>query len=244
MSHIKRAISRAASASASFRTAGRFSLRSVAKRASVSHAAPAHHFSDTGGLLTALATEGFRRFLETQAAREGQAACEPSAQLLAAGLGYVDFALARPALFRLMFGSDRADFGDPAARERLLRAAREANANLVTLTGDTHNAWAFQLAHGGEAAGVEFAGQSVTSPGFEGTLGKLPPTDLAASLVRHNPQLAWTDTSRRGYMAVELTPQRAICEWRFTPTVRQRSAELAGTHRMSATAGANRFDTT
>lgn len=133
--------------------------------------------------------------------------------------------------------------GYPAARERLLRAAREANANLVTLTGDTHNAWAFQLAHGGEAAGVEFAGQSVTSPGFEGTLGKLPPTDLAASLVRHNPQLAWTDTSRRGYMAVELTPQRAICEWRFTPTVRQRSAELAGTHRMSATAGANRFDT-
>ena len=133
--------------------------------------------------------------------------------------------------------------GYPAARERLLRAAREANANLVTLTGDTHNAWAFQLAHGGEAAGVEFAGQSVTSPGFEGTLGKLPPTDLAASLVRHNPQLAWTDTSRRGYMAVELTPQRATCEWRFTPSVRQRSAELAGTHRMSATAGANRFDT-
>lgn len=32
-----------------------FSLRSVAKRAGVSHAAPAHHFGDAQGLLTALA---------------------------------------------------------------------------------------------------------------------------------------------------------------------------------------------
>lgn len=131
--------------------------------------------------------------------------------------------------------------GYPAARARLLKAAREADANLVTLTGDTHNAWAFELAHGGEAAGVEFAGQSVTSPGFEGSLGKVPPADLAATLVGHNPQLRWADTSRRGYMAVELTPQRASCEWRFTDGVRQRSPALAGTHRMAADHGARRF---
>ncbi len=90
-----------------------FSLRQVAKRAGVSHAAPAHHFGDTAGLLTALAAEGFRRFLAAQAAREAQVAADPRAQLVAAGLGYVDFALARPALFRLMFGSDRADFSNP-----------------------------------------------------------------------------------------------------------------------------------
>jgi alkaline phosphatase D len=131
--------------------------------------------------------------------------------------------------------------GYPAARNRLLGAAREANANLVTLTGDTHNAWAFELSHGGEAAGVEFAGQSVTSPGFEGTLDKLVPADLAGSLVAHNPQLAWTDTSRRGYMAVELTPQAATCEWRFTAPVRQRSPALVGTHRMAAAHGVRRF---
>lgn len=90
-----------------------FSLRQVAKRAGVSHAAPAHHFTDANGLLTALAAEGFRRFLAAQAARESVAPPDPRAQLLAAGLGYVDFALARPALFRLMFGSNRADFADP-----------------------------------------------------------------------------------------------------------------------------------
>lgn len=131
--------------------------------------------------------------------------------------------------------------GYPAARARLLGAARDAGANLVTLTGDTHNAWAFELTHAGEVAGIEFAGQSVTSPGFEGTLGKVPSAELAGMLVRHNPALRWADTSRRGYMAVELTPARASCEWRFVGTVRQRGAELAGTHRMAAAHGANRF---
>lgn len=91
-----------------------FSLRQVARRAGVSHAAPAHHFGDTGGLLTALAADGFQRFLAAQARREGQAAADPVAQLVAAGLGYIDFAMDRPALFRLLFGSDRLDFTDPA----------------------------------------------------------------------------------------------------------------------------------
>lgn len=90
-----------------------FSLRQVAKRAGVSHAAPAHHFGDANGLLTALAAEGYRQFLATQAAREAAAAATPRAQLIAAGLGYVDFALNRPALFKLMFGSARPDYAKP-----------------------------------------------------------------------------------------------------------------------------------
>lgn len=131
--------------------------------------------------------------------------------------------------------------GYPAAKARLLKAAREAGANLVTLTGDSHNAWAFDLAHGGEAAGVEFAGQSVTSPGFEGSLGTVPADELSAMLVRHNPGLRWAETSRRGYMAVDLTPARATCEWRFVESVRQRSAELSGTHRMAVDHGGRRL---
>lgn len=88
----------------------RFSLRAVAKRAGVSHAAPAHHFGDVNGLLSALAEQGFRRFLEVQLARQRKAAPEPLAQLLASGLGYIDFAIANPALFRLMFASERPRF--------------------------------------------------------------------------------------------------------------------------------------
>lgn len=126
-----------------------FSLRQVARRAGVSHAAPAHHFGDARGLLTALAAEGFRSFLATQAAREAQAPADPAAQLMAAGLGYVDFAMARPALFRLMFGSDRPD---PSSAE--LRAAGAAAyghlVEQVTATGGgpTEVAGVWALAHG------------------------------------------------------------------------------------------------
>jgi len=91
-----------------------FSLRGVAKRAGVSHAAPAHHFRDTGALLTALAAVGFRRFVAVQTARQARAEPDPLDQLVAAGLGYVEFAMANPALFRLMFSSRHPDHRDPA----------------------------------------------------------------------------------------------------------------------------------
>lgn len=105
-----------------------FSLRSVAKRAGVSHAAPAHHFGDVTGLLTALATEGFLRFQTAMAAREAQA-CDPRDRALRAGLGYLDFATARPALFRLIFSSAKPDLGDP----QLYAAAEGAYQHLVGL---------------------------------------------------------------------------------------------------------------
>ena len=89
-----------------------FSLRSVAKRAGVSHAAPAHHFHDVKGLLTALAAEGFRRFSAAQRAAMAERAGDPASQLAASGVGYVRFAVTSPALFRLIFSSHRPDFED------------------------------------------------------------------------------------------------------------------------------------
>ena len=127
-----------------------FSLRQVAKRAGVSHAAPAHHFGDAQGLLTALAAEGFRQFLAAQAAREAMAAPDAGEQLVAAGLGYVDFAMTRPALFRLLWQSERPDFTDAD----LGQAARAAFQHLVDQvaaaggdsTADEGAVWA--MAHG------------------------------------------------------------------------------------------------
>ncbi len=89
-----------------------FSLRGVAKRAGVSHAAPAHHFGEAKGLLTALAAIGFQRFVETQQRRQQKAPSNPKAQMAAAGLGYVDFAMENQALFRLMFSSQQPDKND------------------------------------------------------------------------------------------------------------------------------------
>ena len=131
--------------------------------------------------------------------------------------------------------------GYPAARSRLLSAAREAQANLVVLSGDSHNGWAFDLDQGGKPAGVEFAGQSVTSPGAESWASYAAPDVLAKAMIARNTQLKWVDTSRRGYVALELTPARVTGEWRFMDTIRQRSTLLSGTHRMTALAGVNRF---
>jgi AcrR family transcriptional regulator len=88
-----------------------FSLRGVAKRAGVSHAAPLHHFKDTRALLTALAAQGFERFLATQRARQAKAEKDGLSQLVASGMGYIDFALSNRAIFRLMFSSERPDHG-------------------------------------------------------------------------------------------------------------------------------------
>lgn len=86
-----------------------FSLRAVAKRAGVSHGAPAHHFKDANGLLTELAALGYENMTETINAYQVQAAADHGLQLVAAGVGYVDFAIENPSLFRLMFSSERPD---------------------------------------------------------------------------------------------------------------------------------------
>ncbi len=131
--------------------------------------------------------------------------------------------------------------GYPAARARLFKAALEADANLVVLAGDTHNAWAFELALDGAAVGVEFGGHSVSSPGYEGYLTFVKPDTLAASLVAQNPQLKWADTAQRGYMVVELTPARVTTEYRFVAGVKQRSTQLAGTKRITSDKGSGKL---
>ncbi|MBU7579077.1 MAG: alkaline phosphatase D family protein [Porphyrobacter sp.] len=131
--------------------------------------------------------------------------------------------------------------GYPAARKRVFKAALEADANLVVLAGDTHNAWAFDLAHEGTSVGVEFGGHSVSSSGFESYLTFIKPDALASALVAENPQLKWAETSQRGYMAVELTPARVTSEYRFMAGVKQRSTQLAGTKRIGTEKGSARL---
>ena len=134
---------------------------------------------------------------------------------------------------------DRWD-GYPAARSRLLKSAQRADADLVMLSGDSHNAWAYSLAEDGQPAGVEFAGQSVTSPGIEGQLGA-DPKEVARAFVTTNPELAWAETSHRGYLMIHIAPQRVTGEWLFLKTIQTRSTALAGTHRLSVERGRRKF---
>lgn len=111
-----------------------FTMRECARRAGVSHAAPAHHFKDVTSLLTAMATVAFERL--TAAMREAKIAApaDPTSQLRAAGVGYVRFARENPQHFRLMFRCSVVDEGDPVLKE----TARGAFMELVTTVSACH----------------------------------------------------------------------------------------------------------
>jgi AcrR family transcriptional regulator len=81
-----------------------FSIRAVAREAGVSPTAPYRHFPERDALESALAAQGLRDLRADLTRGRGlPATAEELAEL---GVSYVDFALRRPALFRLMFGNE------------------------------------------------------------------------------------------------------------------------------------------
>ena len=104
------------------------SLRDLARRTGVSHAAPAHHFGDKAGLLTAVAADGFGRLAATL--RE---AYEATGSFLEVGVAYVGFAVTHRAHFEVMFRPELYRTDDPelvrardAAKTLLYPPAAEA----------------------------------------------------------------------------------------------------------------------
>jgi AcrR family transcriptional regulator len=107
-------------------------LRACARRAGVSHGAPAHHFGSITGLLTEFAAEGFERLAHAMSRRQLRNADD---QLQAAGLGYIEFAMRSPEYFRVMWRSELLNERSPrlqrareTAREYLRESLRCANA--------------------------------------------------------------------------------------------------------------------
>lgn len=92
-------------------------LRAVARRAGVSHGAPAHHFPDKAALVEAMAVEGWDRFAaELADAWAGSDGTPRERRLAAVGAAYVRFAAAHPHAFRLMNRPElRSDTGGEVA---------------------------------------------------------------------------------------------------------------------------------
>jgi AcrR family transcriptional regulator len=80
-----------------------FTLRQCARRAGVSHAAPAHHFASAADLLAEIAARGYERFVAALGKAADEADASPLARLEAMGRAYVAFALTNPAVYGLMF---------------------------------------------------------------------------------------------------------------------------------------------
>jgi alkaline phosphatase D len=134
----------------------------------------------------------------------------------------------------LFFNTDQWDGYQPA-RDRVYDIIK-GNANnppvnnVVVLTGDIHSSWAADLTQdpnnsnvatggyngvtGDGSRAVEFVATSITSPGLN------DPTGSTAGFLRSvNPHFKFIDFNQRGYMLLDVTPQKAVCEWYFVDTV-------------------------
>lgn len=142
--------------------------------------------------------------------------------------------------------------GYPAARDRLLSvlrgdATQAAIDNAVVLTGDIHTAWAMNLSEdpnnpliynplsGTGSRAVEFVATSVTSPGLEAL------AQVQDAIRLNNPHIQYVDLARKGYLLLDLTPERCVGEFWAVDTIENRAAGESFQTAFQALAGSNRL---
>lgn len=125
--------------------------------------------------------------------------------------------------------------------------------NVVVLTGDIHSSWAADLTQdpnnpdvttggynpltGEGSHAVEFVGTSVSSPGVDSDTNG----GVAGFLRSINPHFKYINLHRRGYMLLDVTPQRAVCEWWYVDTVSSPSTVESFATAFQVEQGANRL---
>lgn len=124
----------------------------------------------------------------------------------------------------LPFNLDAWD-GFPAARERLYASAEAAGARLVTVTGDTHTAWANTLHDkGGQQRGVEFGCTSITSPGLGKYVKDVP--NIGELFAEANRDVNWYDPHGHGYTLVTLTADTVTSDFFKVSDIRSKEYTL------------------
>lgn len=107
-------------------------------------------------------------------------------------------------------------------QEEIYSLMAESLSSFVTLAGDTHNAWSSYLVDkNGTRAGLEFAVQSVSSPGLESFLNIAPEAAPAVeeSLTGLIENLNYLNARDRGFMTVAFSADKVRTEWHFVSDV-------------------------
>jgi alkaline phosphatase D len=130
------------------------------------------------------------------------------------------------------------------ARERLFQVLRERDIrNNVVLTGDIHSSWCNELSSNPWASsamadearilGVEFVGPAVSSPGLRSAEQAVIDSERVRST---SPHIKYAELHRRGYGILDVTRDRAQCEYYHLPTVsvRDDGQELAAVYASEA----------
>jgi len=137
--------------------------------------------------------------------------------------------------FGVPFGTDSWN-GYGAEREWLLGEAATSESNMIVLTGDTHSAWGIDLQPqiGGDWHAVELGVSAISSPGISEALG-IEARHLSEMLVEANSNLYYSETGHRGYLSVELTPEKVNAQFHHISTVDDRVFDSVGTDRFEVT---------
>lgn len=107
--------------------------------------------------------------------------------------------------------------GYPAERQKIFDHLSTNNIdNMVVLTGDIHTSWAVDLKNGNNPVGVEMVTPSVTSPGS--------PINLSNLITLQNPNIKYVELTKRGFILVDITPQRVQGDWYNVSTINEINA--------------------
>jgi alkaline phosphatase D len=157
----------------------------------------------------------------------------------------------------VFLNSDQWDGYQPA-RDRVYAVLKGSQGhgavnNVVVLTGDIHSSWAADLtpdpnnpqvasggydpASGQGSCAVEFVTTSVSSPGVDSDTSGT----IANTLRGINPHFKYINLHKRGYMLLDVTPGRALCEWWHLDTVQSLGANESLAAAFQVADGTNRL---
>lgn len=142
------------------------------------------------------------------------------AQYFAALADPATYAAVNAAAVKVPYNLDAWD-GYGAEREQIFLTAEELGINLVSIAGDTHNAWSADLVTQttGTTVGTEFATPGVSAPGLESYFNQVAPEIMEALFTSYVDNLNFANTADRGYLSLSFTQEDVTAEYVFVGDV-------------------------